>query len=191
MAQINLLKQNKPSALGGVGLVSVISKLAIVGLLALAAYYGWVAFRQRDVKRGIEEIGLQIERQKQELSQVSERDEILTRQSQIKEFDSLISAHMYWSQLLPELAKVTLKNASYLSFRAQNEGTMTLEVKVPSIAELDKFLLAFDSPKLNRYFSDLKIGGINKVFDGDESYVSVSVQLKYDPKLLEYKAIKP
>ena len=191
MAQINLLKQNKPSALASVGLVSVVSKLAIVGLLAMAAYYGWLTFRQRDLKRGIEQVSQQIEEQKQELSQVSERDEILTRQSQIKEFDSLINGHMYWSQLLPELANVTLKNASYLSFKAQNEGTMSLDVKVPSIAELDKFLQAFDSPKLNRYFSDLKIGGINKVLDGDESYVSVSVQLKYDPHLLEYQSVKP
>lgn len=190
MAQINLLKQNKPSALSGLNPASILSKLAIIGLLFLAAYYGWLTYKTRGIKKEIEGINQQIEQQKQDLAKVKERDEILTRQAQIKEFDSLISGHLYWSQLLPELAKVTLKNASYLSFRAQNDGTISMDVRVPSIEELDKFLQVFDSPKLNRYFSDLRIGGINKSFDKDIGYINVDIQMKYDQKLLQNQDIK-
>lgn len=190
MAQINLLKQNKPSELNNLGIFSILSKFALLGILCVLVYYGLLIYRHRAAEKEIKSLQANIARQKQELSQIQRRDEVLVRQAQIKEFNSLISDHIYWSQLMPEFAKVTLKKASYLSFKAVDVGTISLAVQLPSIAELDKFLQVFNSPKLNRYFSDLKVGGISRIQDEKESHVRVDVQLKYDPGLLIFQNVK-
>lgn len=190
MAQINLLKQNKPSELNNLEFFSILSKFALVGILCVLAYYGWLIYRYKSAEKEISSLQANILRQKQELAQIQRRDEVLVRQAQIKEFDSLISGHIYWSQLMPELAKVTLKQASYMSFKAVDVGTISLAVQVPTIAELDKYLQVFNSPKLNPYFSDLKVGGISRVQDEKDSHVRVDVQLKYDPGLLNFQNIK-
>jgi len=81
-----------------------------------------------------------------------------------------------------------LKNASYLSFRAENQGSINLAVQLPTMTDLDKFLQIFDSAKINKYFTDLKMSGISKVVEKDQNYLKVDVRLKYDPVLLKYKA---
>ncbi|MEK7618352.1 MAG: hypothetical protein AAB410_04350 [Patescibacteria group bacterium] len=187
MAQINLLKQSKPSEFNNLGFFSVLSKLALFGIFCLLAYYGWLIYKHRATANQTSTLEAAIVSQKQELSEIKGRDEVLIRQAQVKEFDALVSGHVYWSQLMPELAKVTLKEASYLSFKAVDVGTISLAVQVPSIVELEKFLLVFNSPKINRYFTDLKVGGISRVQDEQESYVRVDVQFKYDPGLLKFK----
>ncbi|MBI3231970.1 MAG: hypothetical protein HYZ51_02725 [Candidatus Doudnabacteria bacterium] len=187
MAQINLLKQNKIGSVDDLWIISFLNKVALVAFLAVLSYYGWLAYKQKSAEKEIQELQTAIESQKQGLSEIERRDEVLVRQAQIKEYDSLISRHVYWSRLLPELAKVTLKQASYLFFQAENEGTINLALKIPSIAELDKFLQVFNSPKLNRYFSNLTIGGINKVQEDKQTYVRVDVKIKYDTSLLNYQ----
>lgn len=189
MAQINLLKQNQPSAFARIGLLAILNKLALLGLLVLIIFWFWFLSQSKSAGKEIQALDAQVAKQKQELSENGRRDEVVTRQSQLKEFDTLISNHLYWSQLLPELAKVTLKSASYLSFRAEIEGGISLSVKLPSIAELDKFLQIFDSAKINRYFSDLKMGGISKVVEKNNNYIRIDVQLKYNPELLKYKSV--
>lgn len=190
MAQINLLKQKQPSVFTRIGLLAIFSKLALLGLLVLVIFWTWFFFQSKSASKDIQVLDERVAKQKQELSENDRRDEIITRQAQLKKFDVLISGHLYWSQLLPELAKVTLKKASYLSFRAESEGGINLAVKLPSIADLDKFLQIFDSAKINRYFSDLKMGGISKVVEKDNAYVRVDVQLKYNPELLQYNPVE-
>ena|SRR3989344_3789535 len=187
MAQINLLKQSQPSGLSNLGIFPVLSKFALLFALLLVAYYGVVYFQIKSANKQIVTLTERIAEQEKELAEIPRRNEVLTRQAQALEQDKLVSSHAYWSQLLPELAKVTLKQANYLSFRAVTDGGLNLSVRVPSIAELDKFLQVFNSPQLNKYFSDVKIGGINKVQEETESYVRVEAQLKYDPGLLKYK----
>jgi hypothetical protein len=187
VAQINLLKQNKTSSFAQTGIVTILAKLSMVAVILLAIYYVWTFFRVRSVEGDIKALTERISVQKQELAQVEKRDEVLTRQAQLKELDGLISSHIYWSQLLPELAKVTLKQSTYLSFQAREEAGINLSVQVPTISDLDKFLQVFDSAKLNKYFSDLRIGAINKVQENENTFVRVDVQLKYNPELLKYK----
>jgi|SRR3989344_2132409 len=188
MAQINLLKQNQGSGLGGLEITGILSKLAAFLLLFLAVFYAWKFFQSKSAEKQISSLESQILKQKQELSEIKGRDEVFTRQAQLKGFDSLISGHAYWSQLLPELAKVTLKKASYLSFRAENQGSINLAVQLPTMTELDKFLQIFDSAKINKYFTDLRMSGISKVVEKDQDYLRVDIRLKYNLELLKYKS---
>lgn len=190
MAQINLLKQNQPSSFSRFGIFPILNYVAIAGILALLGFYGWEYFQNKQADKKNQELASVILQQKQELSSISNRDELFSRQAQLKGYDELIAAHPYWSQVLPELAKVTLKRASYMSIKIDNQGIMDLSVQVPTMADLEKFLQVFDSAKLNKYFRDLRISGISKIQDEAENYIKVDVQLKYDASLLNYKAAK-
>ena len=190
MAQINLLKQNQPSSFSRFGIFPILNYLTMAGILALLSYYGWAYLQNKKYDKKNQELAAVILQQKQELSSVKNRDELFSRQAQLKGYDELISGHPYWSQLLPELAKVTLKQVSYLSVKIDNQGVMNLSVQLPTMADLEKFLQVFDSAQLNKYFRDLRISGISKIQDEEKNYVRVDIQLNYDPSLLNFKSAK-
>lgn len=181
------MKQNQPRAFGGISLIKVFSRLVLAVIVIMVGYYGWIFFRLKDINKQIGGLNERIAVQRNALAQVDRKDEVLTRQAQLKEFDKLIDNHVYWSQLLPELAKITLKQASYLSFQSGDDSTINLSVQLPDIAELDKLLQVFDLPKLNKYFRDVKIGGISKTQKEDQTFIRVEIQLKYDPNLIKYQ----
>lgn len=191
LTEINLLKHSQPSFFQRFSPVAVLNRFLVAVLLGLVVFWAWLFFQGRNAKGTINRLEDQTTKQQQELSQNQWRDEVVTRQAQIKALDDLITNHLYWSQLLSELAKVTLKSASYLSFQAESENNeINLAVSLPSMADLDKFLQAFDSTQLNRYFSDLKLGGVGKVASKGQNFIRVDIQLKFNPELLKYQADK-
>ncbi len=185
MAQINLLKQNTTGAVTQ-KIPSLIAKLLGVVFIAAIGYYAWLFFEMRSVERQSKDIEQQISKEKGSIVEVKQRDELLTRQLQLKELGSLMQAHTYWSSLLPELAKVTLKTASYTSIHAANDGELSLVVNVPGVAELDKFLQVFDRSEFNENFSDVSIGSISKTQDQGSLYTTFEVRMKFNPALLRY-----
>lgn len=186
MAEINLLKQNKTDFVKNFQALSALVYALIVVIIGIFSYYGWLVYDFKKVEKQIVLTQEKITQQKQALSAIPKRDEILTRQAQVKELDALINKHVYWSKIIPALAKITLKEAKYLSFQAGEDGSISLSVRVPNMVELDKFFQAFNISKLNKYFSDLKIGGITKLITKEGEFVSVDVKLFYNKDLLKY-----
>jgi len=188
VAQINLLKQKKPSGFNGAAIFPILNKIAIIGLLAMLGFYIWAFLGVKKSNREIIALQDSITLQKQTLASFEGWNEILTRQAQLKNLNDLISGHLYWSQILPELAKITLSTAAYTNFSATQEGgEISLNVQMPSMAELDKFLQIFDSPKINKFFSNIKIGGISRIQNEKGQIVGVTLQMNYDPVLLTFK----
>lgn len=181
MAQINLLDtEKKHNSLPWERLLSAIVKLLVVVLILVLVYYGYAYFRSKVLAENIYNLQNKIVEMQNKILRHPDRQELLTRQGQIKEIETLFKNHSYWSKLLPELARVTLKNATYLAFSGNQDGSAHLVVSVPSYTDFDQFLQVFDMPEFNENFSDVKITSVSKYLVGDVSGTKFEVNIKYD-----------
>jgi len=160
----------------------------LVILAALVIYYAWLFFDSKSIDGKITQAQAQIASDQQKVTSIQGRDELLTRQLQIKNLQALIAAHVYWSQLFPELARVTLKTASYTTLKVGLSDDLTLGVTVPSLSDLDKYMQIFDLSQFNQNFSDIRINGFNKVQGVSSTAVQFQVSMTYNPSLIQYNA---
>ncbi len=184
MAQINLLTPNTTKPNLGQAVLSIAVKVLFVALILVAVYYGWLLYTDRKTTAQIQDLSNKINEAQAAVIKRTDREELIVRQGQIQALQSLMSNHLYWSKLFPELANATLKTASYVSFSANSDGTATMVVAVPSYVELDKFLQVFDMPEFNKNFSDVKVFSINRSQNGDVIETHAQLQLKYRKELI-------
>lgn len=189
MAQINLLKQTDSSQHSWEIIPKIFARLFLLILVLLVVYYAWIVISYGKTENNIAKTQAKINSDRAAAMSLANRNEVLTRQLQLKTQADLISKHIYFSQLFPELARVTLKTASYSSLQAVSDGTMTLNASVPSVDDLDKYLQVFDLPAFNQNFSDIKIGGFHKTpsTSGGPTILNFSVKMQYNPALIQYK----
>ncbi len=128
-----------------------------------------------------------ISQAQQTVSGVNNRDELYTRQAQLQQFDGLIGKHLYWSNLFPALAKVTLKQASFTSISATKDGQLDVAVSVPDLLAVDKFLQVFDRPEFNANFNNLRIGAVGKIVSGGQTAYSFDARFNFNSSLLQYQ----
>lgn len=162
----------------------ILARFLLVLLVAVVLYYAWLFFQVKTTAGEVVKVQQANLSSRGEAARTKSRDELLTRLSQLQEADKLISRHFYWSNLLPALARVTLKTASYSDLEAFSDGTVGLTVMVPNLGELDKFLQVFNSPKFNANFYNVKIGAFHKIQNGDTTAITFDVKLNFDPALL-------
>jgi hypothetical protein len=186
MPQINLLQQQKKSPDELWRTVSAWSvKFFLAVLVLLVAYYVYLIVAVNGKNQGITSLEQQLLAQQQDLSKISGKEELFTRQQQLQQLMTLVAGHPYWSNLLPALASATLKTANFVSFQAMNDGTITLSVSVPSTQDLDEFLQVFDLPEFNQNFYDIKVGSIGKAEVGNQLLTQFNVNMTYNPSLLQ------
>jgi len=188
VAEINLLKQNVPKSGYGNNLPSLLVKFLVVLGVGLVGYWGFLYFNSRKVANEVESTQTALEAAKAQAVNFKDRNEILTRQAQLKTLDSLITGHPYWSHLLPALAKVTLKTSSYSAIRANGDGNIILSVRVPSLQDLDKYLQVFDLQQFNQNFSDVRIGAFHEEPNGQTTNIRFDVKMKYNTTVLNYNS---
>lgn len=187
MAQINLLKQTAPNRNLGESTPQLLVRIFVGALLLLLIYYAWLLFDSSHVDSQIVQEQAKVNAAKQQALAMQDRNELLTRQQQIQSLQGLIGAHVYWSQLFPELARVTLKTASYSSIRAGEADQISLDVTVPSLADLDKYMQIFNYPQFNQNFNEIRISGYSKVQSQSATSVQFEVTMQYNPALLRYQ----
>jgi len=188
MPQINLLKQKTSSQVFLDYFPPLMVKILAVAVLVLVGVYVWKYVQARDLAKQIVEEQQAVSDTTQKAGSVPNRNEIYTRQAQLAAYNQLLGKHVYWSAVLPALAKSTLKGASYSSISMTNEGTLTLTVTVPSLDSIDQYLQVFDQPEIYQNFYNLRIGAFRKIETaGGESY-QFDAQLDFNPALLEYQS---
>jgi hypothetical protein len=114
-----------------------------------------------------------------------DRNELVTRQEQLKNLDGLIKKHLYWSYLLPELARVTLKSAQYTEIEAKSDGKLNLAVTLPNYEEVEKFMQMFDLPEYNQQFSNVRILDINNVQTNTTLQTELRLELNFNPEYIK------
>ena len=149
MAQINLLSPNTSKPNLGQAALRIGVKVLVGLLILMVVYYVWTLVDGKRTASSIVNLQNKITSAEGQVLGQKDRQELIVRQGQIQALSNLLKNHVYWSQLIPELAESTLKTASYVSFSANDQGTGTMVVSVPSYTDLDKFLQVFDLPQFN------------------------------------------
>lgn len=186
MAQINLLKQTTSSTNAWEIIPKILVKVLLLVLVLVLAYYAWLFISFNKTVKDIENTKSDIEKIRSTSLNVAGRNEVLTRQLQIKALNEAVNSHIYWSQLMPKLAAVTLKTASYTSMRVNNTGLLTLVVNVPDLESLDKYLQVFNLPEVNKNFSNVLISGYHKVQGENANSINFEVSMKFNPAIIQY-----
>jgi len=187
MPQINLLKQKSSTESLRDALPKILVWLFLCVLIVVLGYYGWLFWDAKQVQKGISAAQATIAEQKSEATGLPNTDELVTRESQLKELDGLFAKHHYLSQLLPEIAKATLKSATYSDFKILPDGTLTLSASVPDFVAFDKFLQVFDLPSVNANFSDISVSGLRETQDQNGSSVKFDLKMKFNSNIINYK----
>ena len=167
----------------------IIVKVFLTVFIILAAYYVWLVIDSKNIAKRIINTQARINEEKKEGLNLPKREEVLVRQQQLQGVSGVVANHLYWTKFLPELARVTFNKAHYSNIKVGTDGVLTMAGNVPTIGDLDKYLQVFDLPAFNKYFSDIRIGGYNKIQGQDNnSTVYFDVMMKFNPELIQHKA---
>ncbi len=180
MAQINLLGTHAPK----VQYSSLISSFIVKGLGIILAllllYYGYLVLAAGQQKKTITTLEEEVATIEQQFNNNQQKNQLFTRQTQLKDLELLLKRHVYWSGIIGELSRVTLKASSYSSFTVTDEGSIQASVEVPNYVELDKFLQVFDLPQFNKQVSNVKIRSITKVQRENALSISAKIEFNYN-----------
>ncbi len=191
MPQINLLGQDaqrNPAAFSK-GPVYIVRLFSVIFLLILLGW-GYLFFKVRADKNELEKTEAQVEAVQKEILAMPTWREVIVRQGQIRAAEDLLAGQEIWSRLLPELARVTLKSASYISFSADANGVARMSVTVPSYKEFDQFLQVFDLPQFSSNFSRITVSSVGKYQQGDTQSVKFDIAAKYNQSFLKATSTK-
>lgn len=187
MAQINLLKQQSESESLIQKAPTILVRILAVLALAVIAYYAWMYIREKRIVKEIQEVETNVSQLYAEAMSIPGRQELFTRQGQLKEYMTISSAHKYFSQIFLPLAQVTLKTAKYSNFQASEDGTINLSTTVPDIKDVDKFIQIFNIPQFYENFSDVRIGSLNRLQDETGVSYRFDLTMKYNPQIISAK----
>lgn len=187
MANINLLstENTTTSASFSRRLIGLLARLLALVLLALFAYYGYLIYDARNTSSKLQEVKEKTAQAQRDALGNKDRLELITRQGQLQGLDKLIKGHVSWSYLLPELARVSLRTASFASVEAAANGKMILTASLPDYKEVDKFLQIFDLPEYNEQFSDVKVMSVTKAQQGSILVTQLKIQLTFNPEFIK------
>lgn len=186
MAQINLLRHNPTPQQTLSSISSVVVKLLSVLILGLVAYYGYLWFQIGSQEKRARTLEAEITSVNSSVARMPDLDEVALRQSQLREFEGLLSKHIYWSSLLPKLAEATTKSTMFTSVKALSDGTLTVSALVPNMAELDKLLQVFNRKDVSENFYNVRIGSVGRELAGEVLGLKVDLHFEYAPNLLQY-----
>lgn len=185
MADINLLQtQSTISAVRDQG-KRWLFRIAIFILVIVIAAYAFLILSSWRSDSKLTEARTKIKAVQDSLSNNKKRTELVTRQAQISNVDKLLNNHLYWSEFLPELARVTLTQAQYSIIEVDKEGHLNLTVTVPSYADAEKYLQVFDLPEYNQKFSNVKVLSLSKIQQDDLIKTTMRLQLTLNSELLK------
>lgn len=187
MPQINLLKQQSPGESFLKLLPSLLVKLFVVLVLVLLGYYAWLFIRIGKLESDIKTSEANYAETLKKVVTTKNRNEVYTRQLQLKQFKTLLSGHIYWTNFFPALGQVTLKSAYFSNITASKEGELTLTVHVPDLENIDQFMQIFNQPDFNKTFNALKIGDFRLVQTDQSRDFTFEAHLKFSPAILGYQ----
>lgn len=186
MADINLLQSESHDIGSEVSNIARIFARLLVIVVALAIVaYGVMYFFDWSAQKSLEQTKASIQTKQSEIMANKDRNELVTRQEQLQQLETLIDNHLYWSYLMPELARVTLKSGRYANIEATSDGKLNLTVNLPSYEDVEKYLQIFDLPEYNQQFSNVRIVNINKVQTDTSIEIQLTVQLTFNPAFIK------
>jgi cell division protein FtsB len=179
MVDINLLGSQKKTTEYSKTISSFIAMALAVALVLVLIYYAYLFIGGRRTAAHITTLQEEITAAEAKIQSNVDKNELFTRQAQLKDLSVLLKDHIYWSALVPELARTTLRSAAFTSFSLKENGDVSMIVDVPSYAELDKFLQVFDLPEFNQNVSNVRVQSVVKVQRENSLRINAKVEFSY------------
>lgn len=186
MSEINLLHtDSKGSGVNTSFATTLLARLFLILVIIAVAIYAVLYFYTWKNSNSLKTVNAQVQKLETEALANKDRNELVTRQDQLSELETLISEHVYWSYLLPELSRVTLKSARYTKIEAGKDGKLSLAVNLPSYSDVEKYMQIFDLPEYNQQFSNVRISGISTVQKDEAIEVELRLQLTFNKEYIK------
>jgi hypothetical protein len=187
MSEINLLSSQTPqvSSVNNGFLVRLFARIFLLLVILAGISYLVVLVVNYSTNKSLVTVQNKVKSAQAEALANKDRNELVTRQEQLKQLDTLVDSHVYWSYLLPELARVTLRSAVYSNISAKSDGKLNLDVTLPSYSEVEKFMQIFDLPEYNQQFSNVRIVSIDSVQNGTTIQIKLRLQLTFNPAYIK------
>lgn len=181
MPEINLLgsANNKGMIPPWQIIVRVLFVFAILAVVGVVAWYAYAFIEYRKTSNSIVTVGEEITSLQKEFLANPKRQEVLLKQGQLQEVNSLLDEHLMWSKFLPRLARTTLRSVRYIELEADNKGEITLVAEAPDYKDIERFLAVFDLAGLNEQFRNIKVVKIEKSTEGDVPAVQFTVTMSH------------
>lgn len=188
MAEINLLKQASSAQNFSKHIPSLLVKLFIVIGIGVLGFYLWVNVQEKVMVKKLNKLAEEIVNEKQSALSLEQRDELITKQNQLREYVGLVSSQTYFSEIFEPLANQTYKNSKYISMKATSDGSVTLKATTPSLKDLHKIFQMFNTEEFMKNFSNVKIGGFYKGKAGDNSDEFLfDIRMNYNTEIITNK----
>lgn len=185
MSEINLLQTqstfHQVKERGKRWLLRIMTLAFIVALVL----YAYLFYRDWSGQKQIAENQNVIAEVQSSLENNAKRSELLVRQGQLKSANELLNAHLFWSGLLPELARISLVSAEYSLIETTEQGDLNVTVTVPTYTDAEKYLQVFDLPEYNKYFSNVRVIGLSRNQKDEILQTTMRLQLTLNPELLK------
>lgn len=186
MADINLLQNRiEESGINTSPVARAVAKILMLLVVLAIIGYGFLFFTDWRTKTKLAKVNEKIQAVQASAITNKDRLELITRQEQLIELETLIDNHTYWSYLLPELARVTIKTAKLTEINAKDNGKLSLTATLPTYEEIEKFLQIFDLPEYNQQFSNVKIESINRIISESSVATELRLQLIFNPEYIK------
>lgn len=186
MAEINLLQNRiEESGVNTSPIARAVAKILMLLVIVAIAVYGFLLFTNWRTKTKLVAVNQKIQTVQAAAIANKDRQELVTRQEQLSELETLIDKHTYWSYLLPELARVTIKTAKLTEIDAKDNGKLSLTATLSTYEDIEKFLQIFDLPEYNQQFSNVKIESINRIISESSVATELRLQLTFNPEYIK------
>lgn len=185
MAEINLLRNelqtNRQLSLNRAGKIAAYIVITLVILEGL--FYGGLLLYEYGMNKKIMALEQENANTDLEISK-TEKDRLkaIALQSRIKGLDLLLDQHIFWSEIFKELEKVTYKQAKFSGLEGdEGEQRIIVSGEVASYEDLAKLILGL---KTSGQIKDVTLEN-SALASGEEQVYSFSLELKFDPKILQ------
>lgn len=188
MAEINLLKQTSPSQNFAKQIPSLLVKFFAVVGLAVVGFYVWLNVQNKLLEKNLVKLSAEIVESKKSALTMEKREELLTKQHQLKEYAKLIAGQTFFSQIFEPLAAQAYKNSKYLTMRATSDGSVSMKVNTPTLQDLDKMFQMFNTEDFMKNFNNVKVGGFykSKNTEGVDEYL-FEIKMNYNTEIIKAK----
>src|SRR4051812_31708961 len=116
MSDINLLQSNKTESHDSSKLIQVLNIVGMVILVLALIAAAVVYFGSRSTAKKISDLNDKVAQARTSIQTIAAYPVLVSEQTKIKDLKILLDKHLDWSQVLPDIFKVTLKSASYSKF---------------------------------------------------------------------------
>lgn len=161
---------------GTLGLMSLITTLAVIVLLVVVLYYNFLKIQ---AENDIKDVESQITSVNEEIKTLKNKDveKVYLAQNFLKQLEE---NQVIWATFLERLQEVTPPDVMYSSFSSSEAGDVTVSAFGPSFQGVAQLIRVFQQ---NPYFSEIFVPSLSRGIDlSGESRVSFGINMKYNPK---------